>query len=213
MKRVSVAALMGLIVLCAVGFTALRNPNEFWAGTLLALNLGLVGLSALGIVYRRGARRAAWVGYLLFGGGYLAIAFGPWLTTSIRPLLPTTRILTLLRLRVDVPTSLQNADMLIIYSRLASLTDALNQVKSREGPNDPEVRRLQRQVDQLKALLSPVESKGPLHVVLSVLAGATGGERFDQTGHGLFALSCGLLGAIIGRHFHRTMEPAGPTTG
>jgi hypothetical protein len=60
-----------------------------WAGASFLLTCGLLGLAALGAVFSRGRRRAAWLGAALFGFGYLALTFGrsQWLIVTAH--LPT----------------------------------------------------------------------------------------------------------------------------
>jgi hypothetical protein len=76
--RISLAGLMVLVVVLGFGFAALRDASETWAGIVLLLTLGLLGVSILGVVYRREARRAWWVGFALFGWGYVALTLAPW---------------------------------------------------------------------------------------------------------------------------------------
>jgi hypothetical protein len=50
----------------------------------------LVG-GILGLIYRRGSRRAFWVGFELFGWSYALMAFGPWFNLEVQTHLITTR--------------------------------------------------------------------------------------------------------------------------
>ncbi len=70
--RVSIRGLMALVLFVAFGFVALRYASETWAGLVVMMTLGVLILAFLGIVYRRGARRAFWVGFVLLGWGYIA---------------------------------------------------------------------------------------------------------------------------------------------
>ncbi len=72
--RVSIRGLMALVFFVAVGFVSLRFASEGWAGLVWVLTLALLASAVLGIVYRRGARRAFWVGFALMGSGYLAMS-------------------------------------------------------------------------------------------------------------------------------------------
>ena len=62
---------MGIVVLCAVGFAALRYPNALSLAGMRLLTFGAVGYSVLGIIYRDGVKRAGWVGFAVFAGGCL----------------------------------------------------------------------------------------------------------------------------------------------
>lgn len=76
--RVPIAGLMVSVVAFAIGLAALRFASEVWAGFVGLLALGLLALAVLGVVYRRGRRRASWLGFALFGGAYAALAWGDW---------------------------------------------------------------------------------------------------------------------------------------
>ena len=51
--RVSVARLMGFILVAAIGIAALKDSSETWAGVMLLGTLGLLGASVLGAMPRR----------------------------------------------------------------------------------------------------------------------------------------------------------------
>src|SRR5262249_25141423 len=57
---------------------ALRLASEPVAGILLLLTFGILCLAILGVVYRRGSRRAFWLGFALFGWVYMGLASGSW---------------------------------------------------------------------------------------------------------------------------------------
>src|SRR4051812_9031328 len=98
MRRYSIGGLMILMLVLAVSVAALRDASDAWAGVFLGVTLFLLASSLLGILYRRGATRAGWQGFALFGWGYLVLAMGP---TGLDPAkLPTTRLLDLLHFRL-----------------------------------------------------------------------------------------------------------------
>jgi hypothetical protein len=72
--RISIAGLMGVVLVAALGFAALRNSSENWAGLMLMLTCGVLMLGLVGAVCRGPHERAWWLGFTLFGGGYLALA-------------------------------------------------------------------------------------------------------------------------------------------
>lgn len=74
--RVSVAGLMGIVVLAAVGFAALRNPTIVWASGLFTLTVVILCSAVLGAIAVRGPARLTWAGVAVFGWVYLGIAFG-----------------------------------------------------------------------------------------------------------------------------------------
>ena len=71
--RFSIAGLMGVVVVSAVGLAAWRNADETWAGVMMLLTCGVLALAVVGAFYREGARRAWWLGFSVFGWGYMAL--------------------------------------------------------------------------------------------------------------------------------------------
>jgi hypothetical protein len=92
--RISIAGVTILVLATSVGLTALRFATPMWAGAMLLLTLGALTLAILGVTYRRGMRRAFWLGFVLPGWGYMALASGSWWDRSAdRPELLTTTAL------------------------------------------------------------------------------------------------------------------------
>jgi hypothetical protein len=99
--RFSIAGLMGIVMVAAVGLAALTKPSEIWAGAMLLLTCGILALAVVGAIYREGPRRAWWLGVSVFGWGYMALsAF--WPEDSLFHL-PTTRALEVLGPRLGSP--------------------------------------------------------------------------------------------------------------
>ena len=71
--RFSIARLMGVVLVAAVGSAALRNASEAWAGSVLLVTCGAVMLAIVGALSRGPDERAWWLGFAFFGGGYLAL--------------------------------------------------------------------------------------------------------------------------------------------
>ena len=61
----------------AVGFAALREADVLWDSGLFSLTLGLLLAAVLLAVHRTEARRAFWIGFALFGWGYLSLFLIP----------------------------------------------------------------------------------------------------------------------------------------
>ena len=81
--RFSIALLLVAMVPIAVGLTALANPTAFWEGTIVIVSMGLLFSAIVGLCYRRGAGRAFWVGFSLFGWGFFLLSSD--VNLSIRP--------------------------------------------------------------------------------------------------------------------------------
>src|SRR6516165_6184746 len=93
MRRLSIRSLTAFIVVAAIGLAALRDANDLWAGMLLLLALAAVAIAMMGTVILRGGERYWWAGFAYFGGGYLALTVGPWLSDTLQPQLGTTEVL------------------------------------------------------------------------------------------------------------------------
>jgi hypothetical protein len=99
--RFTVRHLMIAVAAVSVGLAVLVSGSETLAGTVLLLTLGMLAVTVLGIVYRRGEARAFWLGFALFGWGYTALALGHWWVRGTdRPELVTSTVLTHLYLSV-----------------------------------------------------------------------------------------------------------------
>jgi hypothetical protein len=86
--RFSIAGLMGLVLVAAIGLAALRTGSEAWAGVMLLLTCGVLALAVVGVFCGAPSERSWWLGFALFGWGYLALAF--WsLNHGGSPSLPT----------------------------------------------------------------------------------------------------------------------------
>src|SRR5215831_14652646 len=91
--RFSLAGLLGAIVVFAVGMACLMFASTAWAGVVWSVTLGFLTLAPLGIIYRRGERRAHWAGVVLCGWAYMTLSSGPWFINFIRHRLVTSRLL------------------------------------------------------------------------------------------------------------------------
>lgn len=94
--RYSIRTLMGGVVLMGVAFAGLRSPTPFWANLSFSLVLAGLVLAVPTAVYRRGERRAFWVGFATFGWVYFVLTLLPWFETEIGFQLFSTTLLDLL---------------------------------------------------------------------------------------------------------------------
>jgi hypothetical protein len=88
--------LLVYVALMAVGLSALRASSRLWANVGFSLAVTLLVAAIAGMIYRRGERRAFWVGFALFGWPYLVMVFGPSPFNAWRDLLVTTPVLVIL---------------------------------------------------------------------------------------------------------------------
>ena len=123
-SRFSIAGLMGAVLVAAVGLAALRSASPIWAGAMLLLTYVVLGLAILCAVLRGRARRAWWLGFCVFGWGYLGLRgeSGPGVD-SIK--LPTTAMLEALGPWLGVP---------VLHSTGLDTTDRLEPVVRADRP-------------------------------------------------------------------------------
>ena len=136
--RVTIVGLMAAIVVCATAFAALRTASDLWAGAFYTLTAVLLLVAVLAARFRRGAERAFWFGFAVFGWGFFLLGWGPWTDARIEEgevvynahLLTTKLVLFLvprLRKATDDPEAINQitANTLRISYLLTTLTLAL----------------------------------------------------------------------------------------
>jgi len=100
MPRFSIGGLMGVVLVASIGLAALRSASEIWAGVMFLVTCGMLALAVVGVVCRRDEKRAWWLGFALFGWGYLALAF--WSSEQL-PWVPTMYLLEGLMVKLGAP--------------------------------------------------------------------------------------------------------------
>lgn len=86
--RFTIAALMGIIALCATAFTALRTSAPYWAAVLVSVTV--VALLGSLVTCVLGRQRAGWTGFAIFGWGYFLLTFTSPFRDVVRPHLLTS---------------------------------------------------------------------------------------------------------------------------
>jgi hypothetical protein len=119
LPRTSIAAFMGFIVVLAVAFAALVRPTPLWAavcfsGTMLALTYALVVA-----LFARGRRRVFWTGFLIGGGSYLFLQYGPFCETQVGPYTLPTAALDVLYGALTIPSRQQPSLTALVTTRSA----------------------------------------------------------------------------------------------
>ncbi len=87
--RFSIGTLLAVIAILGVAMAVLRNPSYLWAALTFTTALLAVIAAVASAIVARGARRAYWLGFSLFGGTYLAICTMPGLHDEVCPRLAT----------------------------------------------------------------------------------------------------------------------------
>ncbi len=83
--RFSIAGLMAIVLVMALGLAALRNPLASWAGLVPLATRGIVCVAVVGAVCRTGPERAWWLGFALCAWTYLNY-FSPLRFSNTNPI-------------------------------------------------------------------------------------------------------------------------------
>jgi hypothetical protein len=92
--RFSISRLMATVLVASLGLAALHSASDTWAGVMSLLTHGLLALAVVGAICRRGADRAWWLGFLVFGWTYLRLP--SWTSSQ----LPTITLLEVIQSHV-----------------------------------------------------------------------------------------------------------------
>jgi hypothetical protein len=98
--RFSIAGLMAMVLLIALGFAALRNASDTVFAILLLVSRGVLGIAIVGAVCCSGARRAFWLGFAISGWIFIWCSLEPY---PASPPLPTQTALFALGRAMGVP--------------------------------------------------------------------------------------------------------------
>jgi hypothetical protein len=102
--RFTIASLLVVVLLVAVGFAALRESDDLRERGVFTLTLGVLLVSILLALHRTDSRRAFWIGFALFGWTYLGLSLVP----SIESRLLTTKALAYLNTKVPGRPAVRN---------------------------------------------------------------------------------------------------------
>jgi hypothetical protein len=218
--RISIAGLMGVVLVAALGFAALRNSSESWAGLMLMLTCGVLMLGVVGSVCRGPRERAWWLGFTLFGVGYLALVHA---MAFYGTPLPTDMLAEFISSSLDapLPSSKRNPGngwnslepvYRILHCLWALALALLGSILAGLLVAGPAVAAAPLAVDETRSNqhLSKIRWKRPALIGLSgfwILALTATVGRWPGPGvwaGGSFLVTCGLLGlAALGAAFSR----------
>lgn len=88
----SLASLFGLLTLAAVGGAALNYRTSLWASVIVTVAVLILGFAVVLAVVARRKWRYFWIGFAVFGVGYMLLSFHPWFS-NVGGRLLTTRLL------------------------------------------------------------------------------------------------------------------------
>ncbi len=166
--RFSVAGMMMLLLVLGLVLASLRFTSESAAAAVLLVTQAILTFAILAIVYRAGEGRAFWVGFALFGWGYMALTWESWIGRSVdRPEMITSIVLDHLRARFQDmpeprtglwpftgPTSVDHKNRLIV----AKLDEPISMSFNEETPLEDVLKYLRQ------ATTSPTYSGIPIYV-------------------------------------------------
>jgi hypothetical protein len=193
--RFKIASLLVAVLVLGVGFAALRESNDLWDSGLFTLTLGALLLSILLAIHRAESRRAFWLGFALFGSGYLGLSLVP----SIESRLVTTRTLAYLDSKVP-----GRSPAIRLYTNLVMNT----------GNGGDQFQGVVFGTDGNQTISSS-QGQGWIRDVTNgrLLGGWSGTtENFVRIGHSLLALLVGWFGGLLSRRLWRASRPPEPET-
>jgi hypothetical protein len=189
--RLSIAGLLTVVLVSAVSLAALSSATDLWVSIVTTAAFGVLGYALIGAAVRRGRWRAFWIGFAIFGFGYLALASG----VESRRRLVTTRLLdAVARLHKETPKDL--GDRLVAERQGETIGATVLEVKDGKykvnfdgwssyhdewiGP------------DRIKAFVPNLPKGTGKSIVLGQLE-----ENHHIIGHALMSLAAGALGGWL----------------
>ena len=230
MRRFSILGMMSFVLALGVALAALRNASELWADLLLLLDLAAVGTAILGVIFLRCKERAWWLGFGLFGGGYLILAFTPGLADLTQPKLGLSHVLAYVHLQVPPLSTPPPGDFReLLEKRRALKTRLEDALRTTRNPSDPAIKRPAMQLERIESQIASIQGFGGASSVSasktthssssisnpwqSLFPGAANYDQFQRVGHALFTLLAGLAGGAVACRFHaRGTTPTADTS-
>jgi hypothetical protein len=193
--RFSIASLLAVVLVLAVGFAAMREATEVWSSSIFTLTLGALLCSVLLAIHRAAARRAFWVGFALFGWGYLVLSLVP----SVESRLLTAKGLAFLDSKVPGRSP-------VMYSiRLTGPALGSFNTQIQAVAFSPSGNQVAASSPGLVRVWNAATGK-----LLQGWSGTT--ENFVNIGHSLIALLAGCVGGVLSRLLRRSLSSPEPVT-
>jgi hypothetical protein len=218
MARRSIAGLMILVALLAIGIAALSRPTRLWGAVLFSSATALFLIAAIVAIFGSRRERAFCAGFAITGTAYLLLQYGPWCETQVGPHTLPTAVLDLLYPVVASPPAIPMQvaaypSNLIVYTApvipgtpgVASGTLAGGPGATGGGPGSAPFQ------------IPFVGSTSPwgtwTEVDLGQLsAGLSTPSAFYRIGHSILSLVAALVGGAIARAAARRNEQPAVTT-
>jgi hypothetical protein len=182
---ISIRMLLAVVAFIALACTSIAWANGIWATTLFTASLGVLLFAVLALILRRGVKQAFWIGFALFGWGYIWMAHWP---NSELP-------------RTGIGGSAAHGDWILQRDDLGSL--ATTRVLTYAYTNWlPAVRTEPTQTYSMegydgvtRTVISPAPASSFPHI-----------NHFTRVGHSLFIFIFALLGGCLGTVLYRTRD-------
>jgi hypothetical protein len=189
--RFRIGTLLVLIIALGIGLAALRESNATWDSGVFTLALAALLVSILLAIHRTESRRAFWIGFAMFGWGYLTMSLVP----PIASRLVTTKLLAYIDSKVP-----RSTPAVVTYFEYNDGSMDLHVVNKLQ-PNVlyPHVLYLNKESDTFQDMteIAPNTSTGLR------LRGSSGtAENFVRIGHSLFALIAAFVGGRLSGYLY-----------
>src|SRR5262249_30074509 len=195
MWRVSIAGLMGLVLVVAVGLAGLKEGTFWWAWASVARTVLAVLIAGLNAMFRDRRARPFWAGFALFGGAYVLLNLGT-LTSPTAANLPLPTAWLLEKLHPRIHTIAETEDLTVQGWQAGSTSQ--NVVIWQQGSTFYQQPSLK--VFRAQANLQPKPGSAPWKGSM---------EYYNQVGHALAALVFAAIGALGARFaYARREEPS-----
>jgi hypothetical protein len=206
----TIAALMVVIFIAALGFAALSRPSRLWAAVMFSTATAMLTLALVGALCASGRARAGYLGFAVTGWTYLLLQYGPFFETQVGPYTLPTAILDV-AYPIFVPQEVVTPSPAPPPGAGGMMTGMMlgtGQYIAAGGAAGPPGGSGPAGVFTPASPLGPTS---PLQAWTAIDRGFWGGTStcgsFYRIGHSLFALVIACVGAIIARRMSRRDGP------
>jgi hypothetical protein len=184
--RVSLAGVMGAIAAFSLLWASMRYASRPCAELVFTATLGVLGIAALGGIFRIGKAKVRWAGFAVLGGGYLALCYGPGFGSEIRAHLATSYLLDAIGPRIVHPRVVDSWSDGRGRGVANSILAAPEDIVSSTPNNQP--------------VVTAINMTWPA-VIWTRTVGTGDPEDFQRIGHCWLALGLGMVGGTLARRF------------
>ncbi|MFO0959736.1 MAG: hypothetical protein U0800_20250 [Isosphaeraceae bacterium] len=198
--RFTLAGLLGAIVLCGIGFAALRTPSPLWANLMFTAAVISLMVAAINVAFARGGRRRFWAGFAICGGAYFAMCFVPGLKEDMLLRLATTPVLEWLYERTIAEETSANPNPIQVQGLAYDLALVTQSGSFTLGPPPQGIRLWNSPTNSPTTVarwmaVDPSDGAGLMLGNLSLNSSMS----YRRVGHSLFCLLFGLVGGVLTR--------------